>query len=119
MSKSALCPLCRSATTLAAAANGRFFGGGMHIAPGARFDDGLLDVVIIRAASNARLATKLPLLYSGSHIDDPLTQVLRGRVIEVDAEPGLVPVDIDGEPLGTAPVRIEALPGALTFFGAA
>ena len=32
---------------LAAAANGQYFGGGMHVAPGARLDDGLLDVVIV------------------------------------------------------------------------
>jgi YegS/Rv2252/BmrU family lipid kinase len=104
---------------LAVAANGSYFGGGMHIAPAARLDDGLLEVVIISAASNLRLATKLPQLYRGTHVRDPLTTVLQGRVIEAHVAPGRVHIDVDGEPLGTAPVRIEALPGAITFFGAA
>jgi diacylglycerol kinase family enzyme len=96
---------------LAAAANGQYFGGGMRVAPGARLDDGLLDVVVVPELGKARLLAKLPTIYRGEHLKDPATQLHRGRVLEAE--------DVDGEPLGTLPARIEILPGALTLIGCA
>ena len=104
---------------LAAAANGRYFGGGMHVAPEARFDDGLLDVVIIDDLPKRKLLAKLPLLYAGEHLSDPVCRFLRGRVIEADAVRGDVLLDVDGESLGSLPARMEVLPGALQVIGAA
>jgi len=101
----------------AAAANGRFFGGGMQVAPHARLDDGKFDVVVVPERSKLRLAAGLPGLYRGLHVDDPNNIITRGTTVEADAEPGRVWLDIDGEPLGTLPARIEALPEALTLFG--
>jgi YegS/Rv2252/BmrU family lipid kinase len=102
---------------LCAVANGRRFGGGMRIAPVARIDDGRLDVVVVPDHPKSRLVTKLPLLYSGRHLEDPICRFVRGRVVEADAEPGAVLLDIDGEPLGSLPARIEILPGALRMIG--
>ena len=102
---------------LCAVANGRRFGGGMQIAPEARIDDGELDVVVIPDHPKSRLATKLPLLYSGRHLEDPVCRFARGRLIEAEAEPGSTLLDIDGEPLGSLPARIEVLPGALRLIG--
>jgi diacylglycerol kinase (ATP) len=104
---------------LATGANGRYFGGGMQVAPEARIDDGLLDVVIISNLSIPKLLTKLPKIYAGTHLADPATALHRGRVIEADAAPGLVKLELDGEPLGTLPARYEVLPGALSVFGPA
>jgi YegS/Rv2252/BmrU family lipid kinase len=104
---------------LATAANGRYFGGGMHIAPDARFDDGLFDVVLVPDVSKRELLAKLPLIYTGKHRDDPGVRFLRGRVIEAEAAPGAVLLDIDGEALGSLPARIDVLPGALSVIGAA
>jgi YegS/Rv2252/BmrU family lipid kinase len=103
--------------TVVAVANGRWFGGGMHVAPEAKIDDGLLDVVIVRDQPTSRLLSKLPLLYTGRHLDDPICRWVRGRVIEAEAEPGAVLLDIDGEPLGSLPTRIEVLPQALWLIG--
>jgi YegS/Rv2252/BmrU family lipid kinase len=98
---------------LAACASGRWFGAGMQVAPEARIDDGLLDVVLVRALSRPALLAKLRKIYSGAHLGDPAVHWLRGRVIEADAEPGRVPLELDGEPLGSLPARIEVLPAAL------
>ena len=49
-------------------ANGRYFGGGMMVAPQARLDDGIFDVVIINAASRLQTARDLPSVYRGHHI---------------------------------------------------
>lgn len=106
---------------LGAAASGRYFGGGMCVAPEAQPDDGLLDVVIVRGLPKPRLVAKLPSIYSGQHLRDPATTFLRGRKVEAEVAPGHGPVrlDVDGEPLGILPVRIELLPGALSIRGPA
>jgi diacylglycerol kinase family enzyme len=89
----------------------------MRIAPEAEIDDGLLDVVIIRDLPIRKLILKLPLIYAGTHLSDPAAVAHRGRVIEAVAEPGVVKLELDGEPLGTLPARYEVLPGALRVFG--
>ena len=87
------------------------------MAPGAKLDDGKLDLVVVPDRSKLRLAAQLPSLYRGSHVKDPNNVTVRGTKIEADAEPGRVRLDIDGEPLGTLPATIESMPGALTLFG--
>jgi YegS/Rv2252/BmrU family lipid kinase len=104
---------------LAAAANGRYFGGGMYIAPEARLDDGLFDVVLVSDLSKRKLLAKLPLLYLGKHLNDPECRFLRGRAIEAEAAPGAVLLDIDGEALGSLPARMDVMPNALRVIGAA
>jgi YegS/Rv2252/BmrU family lipid kinase len=103
---------------LVAAANGRYFGGGMFVAPDARPDDGLLDVVVVPAFSKPVLITKLPRLYSGTHLSVPGVTVHRGRHLEL--EPNGVPAlaEVDGEPIAQLPMSIEVLPGALQVWGA-
>jgi YegS/Rv2252/BmrU family lipid kinase len=105
------------ALVLAAAANGRYFGGGMHIGPGAKPDDGALYVVVVGYMSKPRLIANFPSIYRGTHLDHPAVSVHRGRRIDADGVPGEVWLDIDGEPLGTLPATIELLPSAITLFG--
>jgi YegS/Rv2252/BmrU family lipid kinase len=94
--------------------NGRFFGGGMQVAPDARPDDGLFDVVVWKGLGLADFALRKRRLYDGTHVALPNTRVLRAR--SVDAEPvGDAPVllDVDGEAPGMLPARFAILPGAL------
>ena len=102
---------------LVAVANGRCFGGGMRIAPEARLDDGQLDVVGVAHTPTWRLIAKLHKLYRGSHLTDPLVRARQGACIEADAPEGEVPLEMDGEPVGRLPVRIEAVRGALAVVG--
>jgi YegS/Rv2252/BmrU family lipid kinase len=104
-------------------ANSAFYGSGMRIAPDASVSDGLLDVVVVAAASRRTLITAMPTIYSGRHVLRDDVTVLRGAVVEVhgSAAPGVrpVPMGADGEPLGVlpaldaGPARIAALPGVL------
>lgn len=103
--------------TLAAAANGRYFGGGMYIAPGSEPDDGHLEVVVVAGLSTARMLAYFPSLYRGTHLAKPVVSVHRGKRVEAEAAPGRVWLDVDGEPLGTLPAEIEILPRAITLFG--
>jgi YegS/Rv2252/BmrU family lipid kinase len=100
---------------LVAVANGKFFGGGMMIAPDAALDDGQFDIVILRAASKLKLILDIRLLYGGRHRDHPSITILRGRKVVVEpigGEDGTL-VDIDGESPGRIPATFEILPGAL------
>jgi len=102
-------------------ANSGYYGKGMKIAPAAKVDDGLLDVVVIEAASKLELMRSLPKVYDGGHVDLPEVTVLTGTRVELRADAARpVPVGGDGEPLGSLPplsgepAVVEVLPGALT-----
>ena len=101
-------------------ANSAYYGSGMRIAPAATLDDGVLDVVVIEAASRLALMRSLPKVYDGGHVALPEVTVLSGRRVEIrGSSRAPIPVGGDGEPLGVLPARsepplvIEVLPGAL------
>jgi YegS/Rv2252/BmrU family lipid kinase len=99
---------------LASASNGRYFGGGMLVAPNASLDDGLLDAVIIPGMRKPELLARLPSLYAGKHLAAPGVRALRGRVVEVEPlEREAHRFECDGEALGTSPLRAEIVPRAL------
>lgn len=94
-------------------ANSGYYGAGMHIAPAASVSDGLLDVVIVRAASKLRLIRSMPKLYDGSHVE--LDDVITTQGVEVrvrSADP--VTAYGDGERLAPLPIAARVRPGALT-----
>lgn len=93
-------------------ANSGYYGYGLHVAPDAAVDDGLLDVVIIRHAPRRRFFAVMRELPHGTHVRRPEVEVLRGREIHVEADRE-VPFGGDGELLGTLPATIRVLPGAL------
>lgn len=99
---------------LVAAANGRFFGGGMMIAPNAEPDDGLIDVVIFRGAAKLKLILDMRRLYTGSHLHLPQVTILRGRKVLVepagDTALNTALLDVDGEAPGRIPALFEVLP---------
>jgi YegS/Rv2252/BmrU family lipid kinase len=94
--------------------NGRYFGGGMKVAPDAHMDDGLFDVVLWEGLGLKDFVVKRPMLYDGTHLRLPNTRVLRAREVEAEAlESAKVDLDVDGENPGTLPARFTVLPGAL------
>lgn len=92
-------------------ANGGYHGGAMNLAPEARPDDGLFDVVLIGDVSKLDFVTTAPKLYSGRHVGHPKVEILRGPTVRVDASVPL-PLETDGEVLGTTPARFEVVPNA-------
>lgn len=96
----------------AVVANGRFFGGGMMIAPEAEPDDGCFDVLLIGDLTKRELLVVLPKIFRGRHLPHPKGELLRGATVTVDASEPL-PVQLDGEQPGTTPARFELVPGAL------
>jgi YegS/Rv2252/BmrU family lipid kinase len=97
-------------------ANGRYFGGGMHIAPQASLDDGLFDVILAADLGVRRSLGGLPRLYKGTHIGRPGIGYSRGRVVTVTPlEQRPVLFDVEGEQVGRAPATLTCLPGVLRF----
>ncbi|MEW6181726.1 MAG: diacylglycerol kinase family protein [Bacillota bacterium] len=98
--------------TTVALANGRYFGGGMFIAPQARMDDGLFDVVVIRGMPRLELALNLLKVYGGRHLDHPKVNLRRGRCIVIDSRERVC-VEADGEPAGYLPAEFSLVPDAV------
>ena len=98
-----------------ALANGRYFGGGMMIAPEADPRDGKLDVVALGDLTKLETVGLSQHIYAGTHLGRRGISTTRGTLIE--AEP-LVPndevlVDMDGETPGRLPLVARVAPGAL------
>jgi YegS/Rv2252/BmrU family lipid kinase len=98
-----------------AIANGRFFGGGMMIAPDAQLDDGLFDVVAMGDLGLRELVMNSRRLYKGTHLSHDKVSVRRAKVVQADpAGAGdKVELDVDGETPGLLPARFAVVPRAI------
>jgi YegS/Rv2252/BmrU family lipid kinase len=106
-------PVC-----LVAVANGRFFGGGMMIAPDALIQDGVLDVVVVGDIATAKLMRSFPTIYRGKHLNIQGVQSFRATKIIAEpltSAPERVLLDVDGEAPGHLPATFEVLPSLLRF----
>ncbi len=96
---------------LVAVGNGSSFGGGLRITEGAKLDDGLLDVVVIRPMSKHRLVASYPRLFTGTITEIPEYEHHLVKEVTV-AAPGIVAY-ADGERIGSLPLTVEVAPAAL------
>ena len=85
-------------------------GGGMRLAPGAKFDDGLLDLVEMGDIGPvAMLTAVLPKVYSGAHVHHPKVRLSRGTSFRFDW--GSRPWSIsDGATVGRLPLEVSVIP---------
>jgi diacylglycerol kinase (ATP) len=101
--------------------NGTTFGGGMRIAPMARPDDGLLEVIALETRTRWRLVGRFLTVYSGTHLSEPgvhhfTCRGLRLEPLDPPSPPplgGVFPLDVDGEALGDVPLEVSVIPRAL------
>ncbi len=103
---------------IGAVANGRIFGKGMKIAPGARLDDGLFDSVLVRGFRFLEFCRHGWKLMNGTHVTHPKVTVVRGRTVEAWPEgDDEVMLELDGEQLGRLPATFEIIPRNLLIKG--
>jgi diacylglycerol kinase family enzyme len=95
-------------------ANVKEYGTGFAIVPGARPDDGLLDVCIIPASSRSDALNHFLRAAAAEHLLAEGVVYARGKQIDVESSDPL-PVQIDGEPAGHTPVHIDLLPLRVPF----
>ena len=96
------------------------FGGGMKIAPEARIDDGLLDLVIVKEVPKPVLLSIFPKVYNGRHVGHPAVRIVRTRRAEITIDRTMTMYG-GGEPLRVMeagePVAVEVVPGGLGIVG--
>ncbi len=98
-------------TTLAVA-NGKYFGGGMKVAPAADVSDGLFDVTIWSGYGLSDFVLKSAGVYSGAHIGWKGTRTLRCRELVAETDERVL-IDCDGEQPGRLPCSMRLLPSAI------
>ncbi len=94
-------------------ANGQYFGGGMQIAPVARLDDGLLDMVIVGDFGKLELLRVFPRVYKGTHLGYPKIRLEKETSITMESHERFL-LHADGELLGEGPVSFTLRPRALS-----
>lgn len=110
-------PLGDAAPVLSVAAcNGGYFGGGMHVAPPARLDDGLLDLVVLPWRGVLPQLLRGTAIYRGAHLAQPGVRHLRFRELRAEADRDCY-LDVDGEAPGKLPLSLRVLPGAVLLRG--
>jgi len=94
-----------------AAANGGHIGGGILIAPDAKADDGLLDIVVVGHVRKRDLPFRLAGLMQGKILKFPETKFYRASQVSFSS-PGMR-LNIDGEIISAPQAQVKILPGAL------
>jgi YegS/Rv2252/BmrU family lipid kinase len=95
-----------------AVANSGVFGGGMYLAPEAKLDDGLLDVVMIGDRSKRAYLAALPKVFTGAHVREPGVEMCQAREVAFHADRPFN-VQADGDPIADLPATVRVQPGAL------
>ena len=109
-------PFQEGSVTTFAVANGRCFGGGMVVAPGALLDDGVFHVTIWSGYSLSDFVLRSAAMYDGSHVKLKGTRTATARSVRLEPLPGARgPLDIeaDGELIGRLPATFTVVPGVV------
>lgn len=110
----------RSDGALVTVANAPRIGGGIAVAPSARVDDGILDVILAADVGRLTAARIFPAMLMGQHLRSAHLTATPGRTVEIaatGARDSWPAVFRDGELIGTLPVRVELCPGVLRLLG--
>lgn len=94
--------------------NGSRAGGGFHIAPEAKADDGLFDIILINALNSFKRLRWLPVIEKGKHLGLSFISHIKGKKIVIESDE-TIQSHLDGEYYTTRKLEIEILPGKLFF----
>jgi diacylglycerol kinase family enzyme len=84
----------------------------MYVAPQAKLDDGLLDIVMVSESNRRTFLRDLPKVFKGTHTENPRVSMLTGHKVEISSDR---PFDIyaDGDPIGSTPATVSVSPRSL------
>jgi len=99
--------------------NGKIFGKGMKVAPQAKLDDGLFDIVLVKGMKAFEFFRNVWRIYTGTHLSHPKIDLIRGKRVEAypDEGEGDVLIELDGEQLGKLPATFEIVAHSLLIKG--
>lgn len=103
-------------TLIVAIGNGKYFGGGMKITPGAEIDDGLMDVCIVNHVPKLRLMAMFPSIFKGEHLKIKEVEYYKCSEVTVESRENELLLNIDGNIVGTTPAHITFANEKLTLF---
>jgi diacylglycerol kinase (ATP) len=92
--------------------NTPYTGGGLHMAPTARVDDGLFDVVIVERMGKLDVMINFPKVYRGRHFEHPSFSLHQSRTVAIRSQEPLEKM-FDGDLFGWTPVEAAVVPGGL------
>jgi YegS/Rv2252/BmrU family lipid kinase len=95
-----------------AVANSGVFGGGMYLAPEAKLDDGLLEVVMIGDIPKHKYLGSLPKVFTGAHVREPGIEIRQATEVAFHADRPFN-VQADGDPIADLPATVRIQAGAL------
>ena len=95
--------------------NTRYTGTDMIVAPHARVDDGLLDVVVLRNTSRWQTLQMFRRVFKGTHLSLPCIECHQVRTMAIESE-GSQSLNLDGELKGKSPLTAEVMAGALQVY---
>ena len=100
---------------LACACNGQYYGGGFHPVPEARPDDGVLDFLIVRGVTRAKIVSAVMTYAKGGYAKLPeyITHI-RDTKMSIESPEEIV-VNLDGESVYAQKIDIELIPGGIPF----
>lgn len=104
---------------IGAISNGRIFGKGMKIAPNARLDDELFDIILVKGMKAWEFLRNVWKIYAGTHLSHPKISFIQGKRIEaIPEDPGEdILIEIDGEQVGKLPATFEIVPKSISVKG--
>lgn len=92
--------------------NTAYAGGGLKFSPQADYNDGKLDVVVMRDLSVSEIMWLLPKVYRGTHLSHPKVDFYRVRDVKVETTEPLHKL-FDGNVHGSTPIKATVHRGAL------
>jgi YegS/Rv2252/BmrU family lipid kinase len=98
--------------TMLVIANGTYFGGGMRVAPYAKPDDGLLDMILFGDMGKSEMMKIWSMTYNGRHITNEKVRLRQIRNLSIQSNEKVL-VEADGELIGEGPTSFSVLPSAL------
>lgn len=97
------------------AANAKYFGSGLGIAPDADISDGLLNAVAIGEVSLVDYLKNFPDLKKCKSLVHPAIRYFTSKTLFFESTNSQLPIDMDGEFVGYLPMKISIKPQAINF----
>lgn len=100
--------------TLIAFANGKYYGGGMKVAPEADVEDGFFDICAISKLSRIKMLALFPKLIKGVHSQVKEVSFYKGKKVIMSSEQEII-INVDGEIIKSRRVIFEIIPKKINF----
>lgn len=88
------------------------YGGGLRVTPRASMHDGLLDLMVLPKTDIPGMIHQVVAAATGAHLNLPDVRYFQGHEFILDSDPP-VQVQMDGELIGSTPLKVSVVPGAL------